>query len=108
MSFQKRSMERFPIELPARIALVGEEHADAGILELTTRDISSRGAFFKASQSIAAETPVEIDLVLPLDRLREIKGKKARVRISGTVVRAEAGGFAIRFDADYQIEPLEK
>jgi hypothetical protein len=49
---------------------------------------------------------VNIEMVLPLDRLKEIEGKQAHVRISGAVIRTSENGMAIGFQDDYVISPL--
>ena len=52
-------------------------------------------------------TKVNIDLILPLDRLKElISHNRINVKVKGTVVRRGSAGMAICFEEDYQIVPL--
>ncbi len=51
---------------------------------------------------------MKVDMILPLDELRELKGKRSLVKVSGEVIRVENDGMAIRFDKKYKILPLPK
>ena len=44
---------------------------------------------------------------LPLDKLREIKGNRVHIKVSGLVVRANEKGMGICFDEKYEINPLD-
>jgi len=101
---EKRSMERFQLTLPARV--IPKDIEDSQPLELLTSDICAGGAFFQTDSPLTVGTEVKIDLVLPLDRLKELVGKKAHIKVSGFVVRATATGMAVCFEPDYEIRPL--
>jgi len=62
-----------------------------------TRNISSVGAYFDAENFIPVGTEVELEVFLPVEELREMKGREARMKVSGTVVRVEKGGVAVLF-----------
>ena len=106
MTTENRLMERFPMELPVKITAVKENRKER-IFESTTQDISSGGAFIKTNQPLDMDTEVEMDLVLPLDQLKRMKGKKVRIKVSGLVVRSGENGMSICFDEDYDLSPVE-
>jgi len=98
-------MERFSLELPARISVVSGEDEPASV-EAITSDISAGGAFFHTDKPLPIGTEMQVDLVLPLDELKKIDGKKASIKLKGAVVRIGESGMAISFDKNYQISPL--
>lgn len=104
---EKRKLERFVFEVPARIEVMvptGKKEA----LDLLTSDICSGGAFFFTTQTLPEGTEVKIDLVLPFERIAKLIGhSRVNVKVNGTVVRSGSTGIAIRFDEDYQIVPLQ-
>ena len=104
---EKRTQERFDLEIPAKIELrtSGEEKE---VLDLLTSNICSGGAFLHTVQPLPAGTPVKIDLILPLPKLKELKDdyQQAFIAVTGTVLRSESTGMAICFE-DYQIRPLK-
>ena len=101
---EKRKLERFDLELPATIQFLtpGQEKS---LLNLLTTNISSGGAYFHTPQPLPKGTPVKIDLILPLGRLKKLKddSKQAYIKVTGTVLRSESEGMAICFDQDYQL-----
>ena len=106
----KRGLQRFDLELPARIRVSGYEKRD---LDLKTSDISSGGAFFHTPQPLEKGTNVRIDLVLPIDGLLKhlekahVESGKTIIKISGTVLRTQPEGMAILFDKGFKIEPWQ-
>jgi hypothetical protein len=48
-----------------------------------------------------------MDLILPLDRLKKLEGKRACIKVNGKVLRTGSEGMAIRFNKRYKIVPLE-
>jgi c-di-GMP-binding flagellar brake protein YcgR len=93
--------------LPARISLVGEEKEPVS-LDAVTSDISAGGAYFRTDKplSVGVGTQMDVDLVLPLDELKKLEGKRARIKVKGAVVRITENGIAICFNKEYQISPL--
>lgn len=100
----RRKMERFSLELPARISAVGEE--EPVFLESFTSDISAGGAFFQTSRPLPIGTKMNVDLILPLDELKKLEGKRANIKVKGAVVRIGEDGMAISFDKRYKISPV--
>ena len=106
---EKRKFERFELSVTARISIEGPEDSQGGkILELISRDICAGGAFFRTDQPLPEGTKVKIDLVLPLEHLKQIinHSDKVFIKITGTVLRSESSGMAICFDPNYKIQPL--
>jgi len=68
-----------------------------------TSNICSDGAFFKTEKPLSVGTDVKIDLIIHLDRLKKLKGKKSRIDVSGSVIRTDQQGMAICFDKKYRI-----
>jgi len=103
---ERRKMERFTLQLPAKLAMVAEDSEQA-ILELLTSDVCAGGAFFQTGQPLPPGTEVKIDLVLPLDELKKLEGKKALIKVKGAVVRTTRDGMAIAFNEHFDITAIK-
>ncbi|TFG92731.1 MAG: PilZ domain-containing protein [Syntrophobacterales bacterium] len=104
--FGKRKLERFPLELPARIFVNGDGGEEADCLDAVTCDISAGGAFFHTDTPLPVGTEMDVDLILPLDEWKKIQGKRANIKVKGAVVRSGESGMAIIFDKKYRISPM--
>ena len=102
---EKRKFERFDLKIPAKVEVLSSEGET--ILDLTTNDVSSGGAFFHTSRPLPEGTDVKIDLVLPMDKLKKIQDEydQVYIKITGTVLRVDPRGMAIYFDKNYHIHP---
>ena len=103
---EKRRLERFDLKIPARLeCLLGDEEGET--LDLLTSDICAGGAFFHTDEPLPEGTQVKIDLVLPLEKIKKLAADcdHAFIKVTGTVLRAEAKGMAICFDKGYEIRP---
>lgn len=103
----KRAYERFDLEIPVRIGIVGSDQAGAAELDLTTRNICAGGAFFHTEEPLPEGTRLKIDFVLSIEKLKEMLDSYCRIKVEGEVVRNEKGGIAVRFDEDYEIIPVK-
>lgn len=104
---EHRRFERFDLGLASRITVKGRKRTSGKEpLDLTTENISSGGAFFHTDQSLPEGTEVVIDIILPLERLKKMKGTHARVNVEGVVLRAGEEGMAIRFNRNFNILPV--
>lgn len=103
---EKRTLQRFDLEIPAKIESMTSDQ-EKRLLNLLTSNICSGGAFFHTTQPLPEGTQVKIDLVLPLDKLKQLKDdcKQAYIMVTGRVLRSESEGMAILFDKDYLIRP---
>lgn len=102
---EKRQMERFSLVLPATIYWINEDKKRHS-LKQTTSNISAGGAFFKTQQPLSVGTDVKINIVLPLDKLKNKRFKGSYINVSGTVIRIDQQGMAIRFAEKFQISPI--
>ena len=109
---EKRGLERFELEIPAKIKVISPQQEDIS-LDLLTSDISSGGAFFYTKQPLEKGTDVKIDLILPINKLikkiDDLAGdfQHTYIKISGKVLRTESRGMAIVFNEDYEISPWQ-
>ncbi len=105
---EARRLERFDLNLPAKLEILGDEkEREAKTLNLLTRNISSGGAYFHTEQPFPVGTGVKIDIILSIDELKKLKGKRAIIKVSGKVIRQEPNGMAICFNEDYSIKSLD-
>jgi len=104
----KRKLERFNLKAPAKIIPI-DSGRKRSAFDLVTSDVCAGGAFFHTSLSLPEGTQVEVDVVLPLDRIEILSDSSKRIHLSinGRVLRSEANGFAVCFDKDYQIRQLD-
>ena len=98
----RRKLERFNLKLRGEITVKTPDQMKRVFL-LRTRDISSGGAFFYSLDPLPEGTPVQINLILSIDRLERLMGAQANVEISGVVKRSEPSGMAVCFRRDYQM-----
>ena len=102
--FDRRKMERFDLELAAKLTRTGKDKEHESI-ELMTSNICADGAFIITDRPLPKGTDVKMDLILPLDRLHEFGGRQSRLDVSGFVIRTDQQGMAIRFDNKCKISP---
>jgi hypothetical protein len=105
---ERRRLERFELNAPARV-MVQSEGGTKEELDLTTKDVSSGGAFLFSSQPLTEGANVKMELLISLDMLRQLAGERraAKIKVKGRVIRVDAEGIAIRFDSAYKITALE-
>lgn len=105
---ERRKLERFELNTPARI-FVESAHHEKVTYELTTRDVSSAGAFLYSPQPLREGVSVRMEFLISLEALERIAGDegRARVRVKGQVIRSDSNGIAIRFDSKYKITALD-
>ena len=101
----RRHLERFNLNVPARL-VVHNARRKKVVYETNTCNISAGGAFFKTNQTLPEGTKVELDFVIPVDRLQLTPGISSFVKVSGKVIRSDLEGIAICFDSNYEIMPF--
>ncbi len=99
----KRGSERFNLELPVNLR-VNDPGVAKAKLKLKTRNISSTGALISTDLPLAVGTTLEIDIDIPLEALKAIKGDKAKVALKGEVVRVSGRGTALAFGTDCEFQ----
>ena len=105
---ERRKLERFDLKISATIESMTSDQ-EKRLLNLLTSNICSGGAFFHTTQPLPEGSQVKIDLVLPLDNLKQLKDdcKQAYIMVTGRVLRSESEGMAILFDKNYLIRSGE-
>jgi Tfp pilus assembly protein PilZ len=101
---EQRSMERFSLELKARVSLKSNDR-DRKWIDVLTRNICAGGSFLRTRQPFPLGTRVNVEVFLPLKE-KKFSLKDSLIKISGVVIRTEEAGMALRFDDEYQILPL--
>ena len=97
-------MERYNLKLPAKVRPCS---APARALNLSTANICAGGAYFPCPEPLEEKTRVCVHLLIP-GKGRQGDPGGAKVRLQGTVVRADGQGMAIRFDGRFRMRPLSQ
>jgi len=102
--YENRKMERFSLDLAGLLSINGK--GEEGLRKLQTIDICAGGALLQTSETVPLGTEISVDLVLPLDRFKEIKTKRALIEVRGKVIRKDNNGMAVSFESRYKISPI--
>ena len=105
MECEDRKMVRFSLDLAGLLSINGR--SKEGKWKLQTVDICAGGALFQTTAPVPLGTEISVDLILPLDRIKELKSKKALIEVSGKVIRKEKNGMAVCFNDGYKISPID-
>jgi hypothetical protein len=105
---ERRRLERFDLTAPAQL-IVESDGGRKAQLDLTTKDVSSAGAYLYCPESLLKGANVRMELLICLDRLRKFAGQngRAKIKVKGTIIRVDTDGIAIRFANKYKISALE-
>ena len=94
---EKRVLTRFNLQLRSIL----KKLQDGGeVLELFTRDVSSKGAFFLTGDPLPVDTNLSMTLFLPVG-----ESESSIISVAGKVVRTENSGMAVRFNPSYTLVP---
>jgi hypothetical protein len=105
----KRQMERFDLDVAALVTTRGlEDCTSPRPIEFRTRNICAGGAFLKTDSPLPIGTAVDIGIQLAFFTGSTEKERKSHVRLSGSIIRVEAGGMAVKFNDNFQISPVLK
>jgi hypothetical protein len=107
---ERRHTTRLALALPALVTGYSPADGSNACLELTTRNISSRGAFFVSPGALPLAAKIEVAVIVQASRegLAVKKDHSSCVRLSGQVIRRDPDGFAVCFDNHYHVVPLAK
>jgi hypothetical protein len=105
---ERRRLERFFLCAPARVLLPSRDR-NRKEYNLTTRDLSSDGAFLYSSQPIPEGVKVDTELLIFPETLQKLAGGsgRVRVRVKGKVIRSDSKGIAVRFESGFKITALD-
>lgn len=99
-----RSVSRFDLSIPATISHHNGTK-DIPFIELTTKNISSAGAYFVTGETIQQGMEVKISLKFPNLWPMEPNRCGATVSLTGKIVRTESGGIAVAFKNNFRFTP---
>jgi hypothetical protein len=104
---ERRRLQRFDLITPARV-VVESESGERLQLDLTTKDVSSAGAYLYCSQQVFEGARVRTELIICPGKPPGSAGDngRAKVRVRGTVIRVDSDGIAVRFESKYKITAL--
>ena len=102
---ERRQHKRLNIPLPVELNAMN----GSGImsLDLKVRDISYSGAFIPTLKSFSEATRFVLDFTIPSDNLENFRDVDSLIGCTGTMVRSDPQGIAIKFDKECQIENLK-
>lgn len=101
---EKRKMERFSLKFPAKLTWTGKDNKPESMEQITS-NICSGGAFFETQKTLSVGTDVKLNIILPLERFKNLKLKRSRIHVSGYVIRTDQQGMAVCFDKKFHIVP---
>ena len=104
---EKRTVERFDLQLEAFVSLPGSVSPNEAE-SLVTRDISMHGAFLITDRPLPVGSKVCVDMILTLQGRPKQDAQKAWIKASGKVLRTDNEGMAVGFDNQSRILPLSK
>jgi hypothetical protein len=104
---ENRKLKRFELDIPARL-LVTTDDQKKEVIELKTANISAGGAFLQTEHRLPEGTRVQLDIVLPVEKIKELIGMYGCVTVIGSVTRSEPEGIAVVFDNKYEIMPYRR
>lgn len=101
---ERRRFERFQLRLPVRmeVNISGKRR----IFDLETKDISAAGVLIDTSERFSEGTPVELNMTLSSDRIKELTGSQSLIKVQGIVVRSAPTGLAVSFAGRKEILSL--
>jgi len=102
IEFERRKIERFSLELATYLSIIGGDK-NSKYLKLVSSNICSEGAYFETEKPLSVKTEVKLDIIIPLDKFKSVKGKVSHIEVSGSVIRTDQQGMAICFDKGYKI-----
>jgi len=103
---EKRKMERFDLELTAYLSVTDKSKQQKSV-KLRTSNICAGGTFFKTNKPLTVGTDVKLDIILPLNKFKNMTRKISHIYFTGSVIRTSQQGMAICFDKNHKILPLK-
>ncbi len=106
--YERRRLERFDLQVPAKIEVLSSADM-APVIELLTKDICAGGAYYPTKAAFPAGTKVKLDILLPLRSVSTVTDNtRGLIKVNGTVIRSGPAGMAIGFDGGYLITPFRE
>jgi hypothetical protein len=99
---ERRSMERFPLELSALITPTGEGNDELACVG-TTSNICAGGMYFPMENPLPVSTNIKVALYWPPEKLElGSLAVKNQIKLTGSVVRSDRRGIAISFKHNFK------
>jgi len=96
---ERRQLQRFSVKASATVQSLSSGSRE--VFELSTRDVSSGGAFFPMEVPLQSGEKVRITLFISISPLR----KESKIETDGEVIRSGPDGIAVQFEGPYSISP---
>lgn len=118
MPEERREKKRYPLRIQSKMT-AATLSGQTPMLEFTTANISSGGAFVETDTPLPLVSKVSLEFLISLEELtalkfvlsreglKKLKDQRVWVRASGIVIRHEPTGMAIMFDENYQVHPMD-
>ena len=103
----RREMERFSFDLPALLSMPDDDKQEI-TYKVRTKNICSGGTYLVSESAVPAGTAVNMDLILPYRDGTGAQSRQTHIDISGTVIRCDETGMAVRFDNKYNIHAIDR
>jgi len=102
---EKRKIERFELKVFSKIKLEPAwDYTDT--IELNTKNVSSKGAYFKTLKPLPLGTSVSMTMKLKVNNNLKSTINLVAIEVTGKVIRSENEGMAILFDNGFKMLPL--
>mgnify|MGYP006301037257 FL=1 len=106
---ERRSVFRFKLQFPTRIEVLnGRGGSNREILNLKTRDISSKGAFIETQDPLPEGTHIKLDIFYSLPKNQISAGANSLIQAEGKILRSQPDGMAVSFKGACRIVPLDQ
>lgn len=101
----KRSMERFDLNLPAVIAFENET-GEMSHQKVVAKNVCAGGSYCATGSTLPRGTEVKLDLIVSLEKINNLDVRKSHIAVSGRVIRSDKEGIAICFNKQYHISTI--
>jgi len=100
----RRKFERYPVDAPARITLIGSR-GKAKTIDSHIDDLSAVGGFFPDAKSLPVGQRLEVDIFLPFERSNFLPGEYDLITmtVTGDAIRSGPSGTAVAFNDEYRL-----
>lgn len=100
----RRKLERFDLHVPV-VAFIESQNGNEEVLDLKVKDVSSDGAYLLSPCLLPEGAVVRMKFMISSNSIStsSTKNGKARVRVTGKVIRTDGNGAAVRFGNRYSI-----
>lgn len=104
---ERRRFRRFDVNASARIEIMGPTNRKRAMF-LRTANISAQGAYFPTKKAFSMHLPMKMDIFLNFDLRNENTADRRMfiLSVTGEVARVERSGMAVRFNTDYELNPV--